>query len=84
MPQCRRLVYLTADAEADLVDLNAEDAYVIGGIVDRNRHKLICQKRAEELVRVQLPVTARLRSSTLCDKLLCRAYGLRDCPYSNT
>lgn len=34
------LVYLTADAEEELAELKAGDVYVVGGIVDRNRHKV--------------------------------------------
>lgn len=34
------LVYLTADAEETIQELDAAKVYVIGGIVDRNRHKV--------------------------------------------
>ena len=33
------LVYLTADSPNELTELRAEDVYIVGGIVDRNRHK---------------------------------------------
>ncbi len=33
------LVYLTADSPNELPELSADDVYIIGGIVDRNRHK---------------------------------------------
>jgi tRNA (guanine9-N1)-methyltransferase len=36
----RRIVYLSADAEDELTTLSPDDVYVIGGIVDRNRHKV--------------------------------------------
>jgi Trm5-related predicted tRNA methylase len=34
------LVYLTADAEETIQELDASKVYIIGGIVDRNRHKV--------------------------------------------
>ena len=43
-------MYLTADAEEELTSLSADEAYVIGGLVDRNRHKNICKDRANALV----------------------------------
>ncbi|KAG8745546.1 tRNA (guanine(9)-N(1))-methyltransferase [Ceratobasidium sp. 414] len=33
------VVYLTADAEDELLELQEGETYIIGGIVDRNRHK---------------------------------------------
>ncbi|KAG9128191.1 tRNA (guanine(9)-N(1))-methyltransferase [Ceratobasidium sp. 392] len=38
------VVYLTADAEDELLELQEGETYVIGGIVDRNRYKLAMQK----------------------------------------
>jgi tRNA (guanine9-N1)-methyltransferase len=35
-----RIVYLTADSETVISDLNENDFYIIGGLVDRNRHKV--------------------------------------------
>ena len=40
------LVYLTPHAEEELQQLDPDKAYIIGGIVDRNRHKNICQEKA--------------------------------------
>jgi tRNA (guanine9-N1)-methyltransferase len=42
-----RLVYLTADSPNELTELKQDDMYVIGGLVDRNRHKGITLRKAE-------------------------------------
>jgi tRNA (guanine9-N1)-methyltransferase len=34
------LVYLSADAEEELETLAENEIYIIGGIVDKNRHKV--------------------------------------------
>lgn len=41
------VVYLSADSPYTLEKLEPYTSYVIGGLVDRNREKLLCQKRAE-------------------------------------
>lgn len=40
------LVYLTSDSPNTLTELKPYSTYIIGGIVDRNRHKGVCYKRA--------------------------------------
>lgn len=40
------LVYLTADSPHELSELDSSKLYIIGGIVDRNRHKNICYNKA--------------------------------------
>lgn len=61
-----RLVYLTADSPHVLHTLVDEDVYVIGGLVDRNRHKNLCLQRATALgVRhAQLPIAEAVAMST--------------------
>ncbi len=44
------LVYLTADSPNELSELDSSKLYIIGGIVDRNRHKNICFRKAESQV----------------------------------
>jgi len=40
IPRTHKLVYLSADADEELTTLADDEVYVIGGIVDRNRHKV--------------------------------------------
>lgn len=42
------IVYLSSDSEHTLERLSPNTSYIIGGIVDKNRHKGICHKRAVE------------------------------------
>lgn len=44
-----QLVYLTADTEEEITKLEPNHTYVIGGIVDKNRHKSLCYNKAKEL-----------------------------------
>lgn len=42
-------VYLTADTEDELETLEPNMTYIIGGIVDKNRHKELCLNKAKSL-----------------------------------
>ncbi|QLQ80264.1 hypothetical protein HG537_0D02650 [Torulaspora globosa] len=44
-----KLVYLTADTDEKLESLEPGMTYIVGGIVDKNRHKLLCYNKAKEL-----------------------------------
>ncbi|KNE63124.1 hypothetical protein AMAG_08287 [Allomyces macrogynus ATCC 38327] len=52
------LVYLTADSPNVLTHLEPGTTYVIGGIVDHNRHKRLCLDRAhkDNVKHAQLPI----------------------------
>ncbi|PSS09038.1 hypothetical protein M430DRAFT_70503, partial [Amorphotheca resinae ATCC 22711] len=52
------IVYLTSDSPHTLERLSPNTSYIIGGIVDKNRHKGICYKRACErgIATAKLPI----------------------------
>ncbi|CAE6425621.1 unnamed protein product [Rhizoctonia solani] len=57
------VVYLTADAEDEILELKEGETYVIGGIVDRNRYKNLCANKARELAvrAARLPIGRYLK-----------------------
>ncbi len=66
-----KLVYLTAEAEDEIQELDKDKIYVIGGIVDRNRHKGLCYTRAKEhgIPTARLPIGEYIklsRSPVMC------------------
>lgn len=64
------LVYLTADSETVLHELDPTKAYIVGGLVDRNRWKGITMKKAEEqgIHTAKLPIGSymKMSSSQVC------------------
>ena len=46
VPEVGEVVYLTSDSQYTLTELRPYSTYIIGGLVDKNRHKGICYKRA--------------------------------------
>ncbi|KAL6240148.1 hypothetical protein BDW75DRAFT_197100 [Aspergillus navahoensis] len=48
-PEEGEIVYLTSDSSETLAELKPYSTYIIGGLVDKNRHKGICHKRATEM-----------------------------------
>ncbi|MCJ1429753.1 tRNA (guanine(9)-N(1))-methyltransferase, partial [Sticta canariensis] len=52
------VVYLTSESPDTLTELKPYSTYIVGGLVDRNRHKGICYKRAMDrgLKTAKLPI----------------------------
>ncbi|KXN89454.1 tRNA (guanine(9)-N1)-methyltransferase [Leucoagaricus sp. SymC.cos] len=49
-PICAKetIIYLTADSSEELEELKPDETYIIGGMVDRNRYKNLCESKAKE------------------------------------
>ena len=47
--ELNHIVYLSADSENEIQNVDNEHVYIIGGIVDRNRYKGLCYNKAKEL-----------------------------------
>lgn len=45
-PEDGEVIYLSSDSPNTLMELRPYDTYIIGGLVDKNRHKAICYKHA--------------------------------------
>ncbi len=60
------VVYLTSDSPNTLSSLSAYSTYIIGGIVDKNRHKGICYKKAMDrnVKTAKLPIGDYMQMST--------------------
>lgn len=61
------VVYLSADTEEKLTELKPGEIYVVGGIVDKGRHKNLCKGTAEKLgkgIRIlRLPIDEYIKLS---------------------
>lgn len=65
-PEDGEIVYLSSDSSETLTELKPYSTYIIGGLVDKNRHKGVCYKRATELeIRTaKLPIGEYLRMAS--------------------
>ena len=59
-------IYLTSDSPHTLSSLSPYSTYIIGGIVDKNRHKGICYKKAMDrgIKTAKLPIDDYMRMSS--------------------
>lgn len=64
--QKENLVYLTADSENVLDELDPKAIYIIGGLVDRNRWKGLTMNKAKEqgIKTAKLPIGSYLKMSS--------------------
>ncbi|XP_057765091.1 tRNA (guanine(9)-N1)-methyltransferase isoform X2 [Salvia miltiorrhiza] len=64
--QKENLVYLTADSENSLDELDLKSIYIIGGLVDRNRWKGLTMNKANEqgIKTAKLPIGSYLKMSS--------------------
>lgn len=64
--QKENLVYLTADSENVLEELDSKSIYIIGGLVDRNRFKGLTMDKAKEqgIKSAKLPIGNYLKMSS--------------------
>ena len=64
--QTNDIVYLTSDSPNTLKELRPYSTYIIGGLVDRNRHKGMCYKKAMDrgVRTAKLPIGDYLKMSS--------------------
>ncbi|KZF21828.1 hypothetical protein L228DRAFT_196313, partial [Xylona heveae TC161] len=60
------VIYLSSDSDTTLTELKPYSTYIIGGLVDKNRHKGICHKRAVErgIKTAKLPIGEYLQMAS--------------------
>lgn len=74
LEQKDRIVYLTADSETVLEELQPDEVYVIGGIVDRNRFASMSLDQATAKVSALSPCLPgpSLQATTLVKHVCCK------------
>lgn len=66
LPEDGEIIYLSSDSPNTLTELKPHSTYIIGGLVDKNRHKGVCYQKATELgiKTAKLPIGDYLRMAT--------------------
>lgn len=61
---CSKLIYLTPDAKDDLLTLEQDKVYIIGGYVDEHINKRVCLEhaRSKDIATAKLPITRYMMS----------------------
>jgi tRNA (guanine9-N1)-methyltransferase len=61
-----QIIYLTSESPHTLTHLHPHSTYIIGGLVDRNRHKGVCHKTAaaQGIATARLPLAEHLTMSS--------------------
>jgi len=64
--QSGEVIYLTSDSPDTLTELRPYSTYIIGGLVDRNRHKGICYKTAMDrgIKTAKLPIGEHMKMNS--------------------
>ena len=68
-PICQKLIlFLSSEADEVMSTIDPGKVYVIGGLVDHNRHKGLTHRRATErgIRTLRLPIDEHLRMSQVC------------------
>ena len=62
----QNIIYLTADSPNTLTTLDAGKVYILGGLVDKNRHKGVCFEKAEKygIGHAKLPIGEYIRMTS--------------------
>ncbi|OQE29427.1 hypothetical protein PENSTE_c002G08985 [Penicillium steckii] len=65
-PEDGEVIYLSSDSENTLTELKPYCTYIIGGLVDKNRHKAVCYKTALEkgVKTAKLPISQYIKMSS--------------------
>lgn len=60
------VIYLTSDSPDTLTELRPYSTYIIGGLVDRNRHKGVCYKKAKDrdVKTAKLPISEYMQMNS--------------------
>lgn len=78
-------MYLTADSDVTLSELDPQDVYIIGGIVDRNRYVNLTLDRAKEqgIRHARLPLGDYVSLKASAVLAVNHVFEMMGCQYNN-